>query len=378
MRHTLSVICISLMLTACDRSATSASQNASVPQIDVVTLHAQPITITSQLPGRTVAVRSAEVRPQVNGVIQKRLFTEGSEVKEGQQLYQIDPATYQAAYNKALATLTNAQAVVKRYKPLAAAHAVSEQTYDDAVSTAAQAKADVESARINLEYTKVRAPISGRIGRSQFTEGALVTSGQTSNLTSISQLDPIYVDITESSQNMLRLRRALAQGQLSALNNHEAAVRLTLEDGSSYPHEGRLEFAEVTVDQGTGSVTMRATFPNPDRELLPGMFVHALLKQGVQNQGILVPQEAVSHDTKGHPYVYVVKADNTIEQRSVTTGEMHDGQWQIISGLNAGEKVAVSGLLKVRAGVKVTPNERSANTAAAPTVSLSMTDPSAQ
>lgn len=378
MRHTLSVICISLMLTACDRSATSASQNASVPQIDVVTLHAQPITITSQLPGRTVAVRSAEVRPQVNGVIQKRLFTEGSEVKEGQQLYQIDPATYQAAYNKALATLTNAQAVVKRYKPLAAAHAVSEQTYDDAVSTAAQAKADVESARINLEYTKVRAPISGRIGRSQFTEGALVTSGQTSNLTSISQLDPIYVDITESSQNMLRLRRALAQGQLSALNNHEAAVQLTLEDGSSYPHEGRLEFAEVTVDQGTGSVTMRATFPNPDRELLPGMFVHALLKQGVQNQGILVPQEAVSHDTKGHPYVYVVKADNTIEQRSVTTGEMHDGQWQIISGLNAGEKVAVSGLLKVRAGVKVTPNERSANTAAAPTVSLSMTDPSAQ
>lgn len=378
MRHTLSVICISLMLAGCDRSATSDSQNASAPQIDVVTLHAQPITITSQLPGRTVAVRSAEVRPQVNGVIQKRLFTEGSEVKEGQQLYQIDPATYQAAYNKALATLTNAQAVVKRYKPLAAAHAVSEQTYDDAVSTAAQAKADVESARINLEYTKVRAPISGRIGRSQFTEGALVTSGQTSNLTSISQLDPIYVDITESSQNMLRLRRALAQGQLSALNNHEAAVQLTLEDGSSYPYEGRLEFAEVTVDQGTGSVTMRATFPNPDRELLPGMFVHALLKQGVQKQGILVPQEAVGHDTKGHPYVYVVKADNTIEQRSVTTGEMHDGQWQIISGLNAGEKVAVSGLLKVRAGVKVTPSERSENTAAAPTVSLSMTDPSAQ
>lgn len=370
---------MSLLLAACDRTSTNNTQSAQPLQVDVVTLHAQPITLSSNLPGRTTAVRSAEVRPQVGGVIQKRLFTEGTDVKEGQQLYQIDPATYQASYNKALATLTNANALVKRYKPLAAARAVSEQTYDDAVSSALQAKADLDTARVNLEYTKVKAPISGRIGRSSYTEGALVTSGQSSALTTITQLDPIYVDVSESSQDLLRLRRALAQGQLKSISSHEAAVQLTLEDGSAYPHEGKLEFSEVTVDQGTGSVTLRATFPNPERALLPGMFVHALLKQGVQEQGILVPQEAISHDVKGHPYVFVVKADGTAEQRSITTGEMRDGQWQVISGLNEGEKVVVTGLLKVRSGAKLSATERSQSASdTANKVSLSMTDPSAQ
>lgn len=381
MRHTLPVVCMSLLLTACDfTSADNNIQNTQPPRVDVVTLRIQPIVMSATLPGRTVAVRSAEVRPQIDGIIQKRLFIEGTDVGEGQQLYQIDPATYQAAYNKAQATLKNAETLARRYKPLAAAHAVSQQTYDDAVSSALQARADLDTARVNLDYTRVRAPISGRIGRSSYTEGALVTSGQSSYLTTITQLAPIYVDISESSQNLLRLRGALAQGKLKALSDHEAAVQLTLEDGTGYPHEGKLEFSEVTVDQGTGSVTLRATFPNPERSLLPGMFVHALLKQGVQEQGILVPQEAISRDVKGHPYVFVVKNDGTVKQRAITTGEMRDGQWQVLSGLNASEKVVVSNLLKVRAGMKVNAQERIQQSASGSrnTESLSMTDPSAQ
>lgn len=381
MRHTLPVVCMSLLLTACDfTSADTDTQNTQPPRVDVITLHIQPIVMSATLPGRTVAVRSAEVRPQVDGIIQKRLFIEGADVGEGQQLYQIDPATYQAAYNKAQATLRNAETLVRRYKPLAAAHAVSQQTYDDAVSSDLQARADLDTARVNLDHTRVRAPISGRIGRSSYTEGALVTSGQSSSLTTITQLDPIYVDISESSQNLLRLRRALAQGKLKALSDHEAAVQLTLEDGTGYPHEGKLEFSEVTVDQGTGSVTLRATFPNPERSLLPGMFVHALLKQGVQEQGILVPQEAISRDVKGHPYVFVIKNDGTVEQRAITTGEMRHGQWQVLGGLNASEKVVVSNLLKVRAGMKVNAQERiqQSTSESRNTESLSMTDPSAQ
>ncbi|EOZ3956956.1 efflux RND transporter periplasmic adaptor subunit [Klebsiella pneumoniae] len=372
---------MSLLLTACDfTSVDNNIQNTQPPRVDVITLRIQPIVMSATLPGRTVAVRSAEVRPQVDGIIQKRLFIEGTDVGEGQQLYQIDPATYQAAYNKAQATLKNAETLARRYKPLAAAHAVSQQTYDDAVSSALQARADLDTARVNLDYTRVRAPISGRIGRSSYTEGALVTSGQSSYLTTITQLDPIYVDISESSQNLLRLRGALAQGKLKALSDHEAAVQLTLEDGTGYPHEGKLEFSEVTVDQGTGSVTLRATFPNPERSLLPGMFVHALLKQGVQEQGILVPQEAISRDVKGHPYVFVVKNDGTVEQRAITTGEMRDGQWQVLSGLNASEKVVVSNLLKVRAGMKVNAQERIQQSTSdnRNKESLSMTDPSAQ
>lgn len=342
-------------------------------------LKIQPITLFTSLPGRTTAVRNAEVRPQVDGIILKRLFTEGTEVKAGQQLYQIDPASYQAAYDKAVANQINADSVVKRYKSLVAAHAVSAQTYDDAVSTAAQAKADVKTARVNLDYTQVRAPISGRIGRSLSTEGALVTNGQSSYLTTISQLDPIYIDVSQSSQEMLSLRRALKEDKLKAQSDHEAAVKLTLEDGTFYPLEGRLEFSEVTVDEGTGSVTLRATFPNPDHVLLPGMFVHARLVQGVQEQGILVPQEAISHDIKGRPYVYVLKNDSTVEQRSITTGEMNNGQWQVTGGLKAGEKVVTEGLQNIRSGIKVSASEqRSSASSSGAGAQLSMTDPSAQ
>ncbi|WJV53902.1 efflux RND transporter periplasmic adaptor subunit [Prodigiosinella aquatilis] len=377
MRYTLSVLFLSMLLIACDRSTNNGAPAAPVPHVSVVTLKTQPITLFTSLPGRTTAVRSAEVRPQVDGIILKRLFTGGTEVKAGQQLYQIDPASYQAAYDKAVATYVNAESVVKRYKPLAAAHAVSAQTYDDAVATAAEAKADVETAHVNLEYTKVLAPISGRIGRSLFTEGALVTNGQSSYLTTISQLDPIYVDVSESSLDLLRLRRALSEGKLKAPNDHEAAVQLMLEDGSSYSQEGRLDFSEVTVDEGTGSVTLRATFPNPHHVLLPGMFVHARLVQGVQEEGILAPQEAISHDVKGRPYVYVVKTDNTIEQRYITTGEMNNGQWQVTSGLSAGEKVVTEGIQNIHTGMRVSASEQS-QTANSNSVQLSMTDPSAQ
>lgn len=366
------------MVAACDDPASHNGQPIATPQVAVVTLHTQPVTLTISLPGRTTAVRGAEVRPQVDGIILRRLFTEGAEVTAGQPLYQIDPATYQAAYDKALATLTNAQAVVKRYKPLSEAHAISGQVYDDAVATAKEAAADLETARVNLNYTQVKAPITGHIGRSMFTEGALVTSGQSSYLTTIQQLNPIYVDVSESSQDLLRLRRALAEGRLKAAGDDAAVVHLTLEDGSQYDQEGQLKFSEVTVDEGTGSITLRAAFPNPHNVLLPGMFVHAILQQGIQEQGILIPQEAVSHDAKGHPYVYVVKTDSTVEQRAIATGEMTHGQWLVSQGLAAGEQVITDGLQNVRAGIKVQAGERQATAVATSDNSSSMNDPSAQ
>lgn len=366
-----------VLLSACDGSAGSASPAAQVPAVNVVTLHSQPVALTTSLPGRTTAVRSAEVRPQVNGVIQKRLFVEGSEVKAGQQLYQIDPSTYQAAFDRAMATWKSADATARRYKPLVDAQAVSRQQYDDAVAAEREAAADVETARVNLQYTKVYAPISGHIGRSLYTEGALVTSGQTAYLTTIDQLNPIYVDVNESSQDLLRLRRALASGKLQSAGDNAAQATLTLEDGSKYALPGKLEFSEVTVSQSTGSVTLRASFPNPHDELLPGMFVHAQLQQGIDDKGILVPQEAIMHDVKGAPYVYVVKTDNTVEQRSVTTGQMMNGNWLVNKGLNDGDKVITDGLQNVRPGAKVNATERKAS-APAEQANLAMTDPSAQ
>jgi len=375
MRLKILPVSLVFLLAACDQSSTSSGDNQPV-SVGVATLHSEPVTLFTQLPGRTTAVRTAEVRPQVSGIILKRLFTEGAEVTAGEQLYQIDPATYQAAYDKATATLINAQKLAQRYKPLAAAHAISEQAYDDAVATAREAQADLETARVNLNYTKVRAPISGHIGRSLYTEGALVTNGQTSYLTTIQQLDPIYVDVSESSKDLLRQRRALANGKLKAVGDNAAAVKLQLEDGATYPLEGKLEFSEVTVDQSTGSVTMRAAFPNPDHVLLPGMFVHASFPQGVADQGILVPQEAIMHDTKGKPYVFLVNADNTVVQQAITTGEMLNGKWLVTSGLKTGDRVVVNGLQNVKVGSKVSPGE--SKETVAPQGNLSTTDPSAQ
>jgi len=366
-----------VLLSACDGSASSASYAAQIPSVDVVTLQSQPVTLTTSLPGRTTAVRSAEVRPQVTGVIQKRLFVEGSEVKAGQQLYQIDPSTYVATYDRAMAAWKSADATSRRYKPLVEARAVSQQQYDYAVASEREAAADVETARVNLQYTKVYAPISGHIGRSLYTEGALVTSGQTASLTTIDQLDPIYVDVSESSLDLLRLRRALASGKLQAAGDNAAQARLTLEDGSQYPLPGKLEFSEVTVSQSTGSVTLRASFPNPHDELLPGMFVHAELQQGVDDKGIMVPQEAIMHDVKGAPYVYVMKADNTVEQRSITTGQMMKGVWLVTQGVNGGDKVVTDGLQNIGPGSKVNAKERQ-NNAPAEQANLAITDPSAQ
>lgn len=378
MHRQIAVISLVFLLSACERDSAAEKQPASPVSVNVLTLRAQPVTLSTRLPGRTTAVRSAEVRPQVSGIILKRLFTEGAEVKAGQQLYQINPASFQAAYDRARATSDNANAVVKRYKPLSEAHAISGQQYDDAVATAKEAAADLETARVNLNYTKVLAPISGRIGRSLSTEGALVTSGQSAYLTTIQQLDPIYVDVSESSQDLLRLRKALAQGRLKAAGDNAAAVRLTLEDGNQYDQEGRLQFSEVTVDEGTGSVTLRAAFPNGQNELLPGMFVHAVLQQGVQENGILVPQESVGHDIKGAPYVMLVKADGVVEQRAIVTGEMMDGRWLVTKGLSAGERVITDGLQNVRAGAKVIAGERPPIISGMTGNKSSMTDSSAQ
>ena len=366
-----------LLLAACDQGASKTA--ATVPEVGTVTLKSEPVTLFTQLPGRTNAIKTAEVRPQVSGVIQKLLFTEGGEVREGQPLYQIDPATYQAAYDKAMATWKNAAMVVHRYQPLAAAHAISQQTYDDAVAVEREAQADVETAKVNLDYTLVKAPISGHISRSLVTAGALVTSGQSDYLTTIQQLDPIYVDVSESSADLLRLRRALDDGKLEKVGDNAAAVKLTLEDGSTLPQEGKLAFSEVNVNEATGTVVIRAVFPNPRDVLLPGMYVHASLPQGVQQQGILLPQEAVMHDSKGQPYVYVVNGKQQIEQRSIATGEMIKDQWLVTRGLQSGEQVVVTGLQSVRNGSQVKTTAANLNdTPDAGAISLSMTDPAAQ
>lgn len=374
----ISLLLISSLLFACDNNDKDPSTTAAEPQVNVVTLKSEPIVINSQLPGRTVSVRTAEVRPQVNGILQQRLFVEGSFVEKDQQLYQIDDSTYQAAYNKAKATLQNAEILAKRYKSLAAVQAISSQDLDDAVAKAEQARADFETARINLEYTKVKASISGQVERSLISEGALVTNGQSSYLTTITQLDPIYVDISESSRNLLERRKMLANGEIKAINDHEASVKIIMEDGSTYLIEGRLEFSEVSVDESTGSVILRATFQNPDKILLPGMFVNVVLNQGINEQGIVVPQEAVSHNNKGKPYVYIVNNESIVEQRIIKTGKTIQDNWVVTAGLQAGDKVITAGLQRIAPGIKVLATEQPETLTPIASYSLTITDPSAQ
>ncbi len=374
MRTRILPICLVFMLAACDRGTKDSTVKPA--NVGVTTLKSQPVTLFTQLPGRTTAVRTAEVRPQVSGIILKRLFIEGSDVKAGQSLYLIDPASYQATYDKALATFENAHRLATRYKPLVAAQAISKQTYDDAVAAEKQAKAELEIAQVNLNYTHVRSPVTGRIGRSLYTEGALVTNGQSNYLTTIQQLDPIYVDVSESSLQLLRQRRALADGKLQALGQNAAEVKLILEDGSQYAQPGKLEFSEVTVDETTGSITLRASFPNPDRDLLPGMFVHAVLPQGVAHKGILAPQEAILHDTKGRPYVYKVGANNKVVEQTIKTGEMLNSQWLVTEGLQTGDRVVVDGLQLVRDGSQVVASEHKPSVVKR--TNLTTADPSAQ
>jgi RND family efflux transporter MFP subunit len=354
-----------LMLTACGHK-----QEAPPPPppaaVKVVTLKTEPVSLTTELPGRTVAYRVAEIRPQVNGVILKRMFVEGSDVKQGQQLYQIDPAPYQAAYESAMALAASAKSQAERYKPLAEVNAVSKQDYDNAVATAAQNKASADTAHINLVYTKLLSPISGRIGRSAVTEGALVTANQTTALATVQQLDPIYVDVTQPSAVLLRFKRELAAGQLVAASSTEAEVTLTLEDGSNYGPRGKLQFTEVSVDETTGSVTLRALFPNPDKLLLPGMFVHEKIEEGRRNDALLVPQLAITHNQKGEPTALVVGPDDKVELRTLTTERAIGDKWLVTAGLKAGDRVIVEGVQFAKPGAQVKPEELAADAAAAP------------
>ncbi len=360
------VLAAALFLVACGK------QDAGPPpptEVGVVTLQPRTVAITDQLPGRTTAYRVAEVRPQVTGIVQRRLFTEGAEVKAGEQLFQIDSGPYRATLSSAQAALKRAEAqavtaklLEERYAPLIAANAVSKQENDEAIASRARAEADVaaaraqvESARINLVYTQLLSPITGRIGRALVTEGALVTSGQQAALATVQQLDPIYVDITQSSTELLRLQRQLANGELMKNDKNEAEVALTLEDGSAYSERGRLKVSEVSVDPSTGSVTLRAVFPNPRRELLPGMFVRAQLTRGTRQAALLVPQRGVSHNAKGEATVVIVEKDNKVAERVVTADRAINGEWLITAGLAPGDRVVLDGLQKIKPGAEVKP-----------------------
>jgi membrane fusion protein (multidrug efflux system) len=321
--------------------------------VKVATLKPETVSLTTDLPGRTVAFKVAEIRPQVTGVIQKRMFIEGSDVTAEQQLYQIDPALYRAAYESAAAIAASSRQQVERFKPLAEVNAVSKQDYDNAVATAAQNKASADSAHINLVYTRLLAPISGRIGRSAVTEGALVTAAQTTALATVQQLDPIYVDVTQPSTVLLRLKRELAAGQLKQVGGDQAQVHLTLEDGSTYQAPGALQFAEVSVDETTGSVTLRALFPNPDKLLLPGMFVREQIEEGQRSDALLVPQLAVAHNQKGDPTALVVTEDNKVELHVLVTDRAIADKWLVTKGLKPGDRVIVEGLQFAKPGATV-------------------------
>ena len=327
------------------------------PKVSVVTVQAQAVPITTELPGRVNGYRTADVRPQVNGIILKRLFVEGKDVKAGQQLYQIDPAPYKASYDSAVAANASAKALAERYKPLVEANAVSKQDYDNAVASYLQAQAAVETAHINLIYTRVLSPITGRIGRSLITEGALATANQTTVLATVQQLDPVYVDVTQPTTTLVRLEKEAAAGLLEQNDAGKAQVRVRLEDGSEYAHPGTLEFSEVTVDEGTGSVTLRALLPNPERLLLPGMFVREEIHEGMRQGVVLAPQQGVSHNQKGEPTAHVVGPDNTVEMRTLTTDRAIGDQWLVTSGLKPGDRVIVEGIQSAKPGAKVVPEE---------------------
>jgi len=358
-----------MMLAGCNKQNSAAQKPAAgPPEVGVVTIQPQRVALSSELSGRTVPYLIAEVRPQVSGIIQKRVFTEGSDVKAGQLLYQIDPASYQAAFASAKAALARAEATLGsvrlkagRYQDLVKIKAVSQQDNDDAQAGLKQAEADVDTAkaavetvRINLAYTKVTAPISGRIGRSTVTDGALVTGNQTVALATIQQLSPMYVDVTQSSSELLKLKQNLDSGLMKKdSGTAQARVKLLLEDGSAYPLPGTLKFSEVTVDQGTGSITLRATFPNPKQVLLPGMFVRALVEEGVNEQAILVPQRGVTRNPKGEALVMVVGAEEKVEPRPITVVRTVGDNWLVSGGLKAGDRVIVEGLQRARPGTPV-------------------------
>jgi membrane fusion protein (multidrug efflux system) len=368
---TVGILVAGLTLTDCGKKQSGGPSPTGAPEVAVITLQPERVMLTTELPGRTSAHLIAEIRPQVSGLIQKRLFTEGSYVKEGQILYWIDPAPFQAALDNANASLGRAEANLpairsraERFKELLSDKAVSQQDYDDAAAALKQAEADVqywramvETARINLGYTRIIAPISGRIGISNVTEGALVTAHQPTALATIQQLDPIYVDVPQSTAELLRLQRRMEEGRLKYEAGNQNKVRLILEDVTEYPWEGILQFRDVSVDPSTGSVILRVIFPNPKGILLPGMFVRAVIKEGVNKQALLVPQQAVSRDPKGNPVALIVDTDGKVQQRMITVDRTIGDKWLVSSGIAQGDRVIVEGMQKVRPGasVKVVP-----------------------
>lgn len=362
------------VLVACSGKDSSAQPGApgkaaNEPTVGVVVLAAENQTLSTELPGRTTAFQNADIRPQINGIIQKRQFTEGALVKANQPLYQVDPATYEAAQASAQAALAKAQATArtaqvnaKRNAELVEIDAISRQVFDESQALVQQTQADVavaqaalDAARINMRYTRILAPISGRIGLSAVTAGALVTANQTTALTTIQQLDPIYVDITQSSADLLQLRKQWQEGKFTRVDSRQAKVRLILEDGSTYPLEGTLQFTGTAVNPTSGAITLRATFPNPDNFLMPGMYVRSQLATSVAPQALLVPQEAVIRNPAGEPSVQVVEEGNKLVKRPVELGQAVGNRWLVISGVKAGEQVMVDGFQKARVGQTVKP-----------------------
>lgn len=366
---TLILLSVGLLTGGCKPK--QAAPPPAVPEVAVVTVQPQRVVLTTELPGRISAHLVAEVRPQVGGILQKRLFTEGSDVKAGQVLYQLDPAPFQAVLDNARAALGRSEANIpavrlraERYREALVDKAVSQQDYDDAAGALKQAEADarywnamVETASINLRYTRITAPVSGRIGKSNVTDGALVTANQPAALALIQQLDPVYVDVTQSSAELLRMKRRLEDGRIQQDGTSRNKVSLILEDGTNYPLKGTLQFRDVSVDSTTGSVIVRVDFPNPNHTLLPGMFARAEVEEGVNNQAILIPQQAVSRDPKGNPVALIVDAGGKVEQRMLTLDRTIGDKWLVSSGLVSGERVIVEGMQKARPGstVKVVP-----------------------
>jgi len=362
------LLMLSIVAGCGDKGAATPAAGGPPPEVSVITITPERITVTSELPGRLEATRTAQVRARVPGIVLKRSFQEGSEVKAGDVLFQIDPASFQAAYNsatalhaKAEANLAQATLKVERYKPLIETNAISKQEFDDALTAQKQTTADLaaakatqENARLNLSYATVTAPISGQIGRALVTEGALVGQGEATPLAMIQQLDPIYVNLSQSSADAMRLRRAITSGQLKGASQEQYKITLITEDGRTHPQTGKLLFSDMTVEESSGSIMMRASFPNPDRSLLPGMYVRARLDQAVNEQAITVPQQAVIRNASG-AVVMLVGADGKVTPTPVVADSAQDGKWVISKGLKAGDVIIVEGFQKAKPGTTVKP-----------------------
>jgi len=359
------VLAAGLALAACGRQ--QQQQQMPPASVGFITVSEQPVALMVELPGRTNPFAVSEIRPQISGIVQKRLFVEGSTVKQGQPLYQIDPAPYRAIYDSTRATLASTKAKAERYQRLLAENAIAPQDADDARAAYLQAKANADSALINLNYTRITAPITGRISASSVTEGALVTAQQATALATVSTLDPIYVDVDQSSAELVALKRAVQAGNVNSNTQLTAPVSLKLDDGSTYPLEGKLQMTDVTVDPATGAVRLRAIFPNPQNLLLPGLYVRATVNQGVDPHGILLPQNAVGHNQKGEPTVLVIDNKNVARLRLIKTGRAVGGDWQVLEGLKPGEKVVTEGLAKVAPDMPVNPQPAGAPQTAAST-----------